>query len=170
MGMGMGVVDMKVIQRKEPNLLIKELSESHIRFTGFAKQARRELKNNTARLFEALSFSKQVQALLILNHLGYIGSTKKNLTNLTVSMEIYDSDRIGNPIKNTDIDELIDRFDVIEEKNKHLYACVEDSADAGKDFEIENINVCSKCGFVLAGDTPGECMVCHSPKGYFRLF
>lgn len=156
-----------VAQLMDLNLLTKELCEYHIRLIGYTRQAHKELKHNIARIFEALSFSKQVQALGILDCMDCFGNTKDNLSALIGDMATCSVDM---PEENSGIIEVIERLDKIEEKNKHLYSCAKDSADAEKDLNIGDINVCSKCGYALVGDAPKECMVCHSPSGCFRLF
>ena len=158
---------MAELDKEKINSLVKELSEYHIRFIGYAKQARRELKTNLGRVFEALSFSKQIQALHILNHTGCIGNTKENLTALTGDVEVCSSSNVG---ESSEMEEVIGRFNEIEEKNKHLYTCAKDAVESEKDLNIGNVNVCSKCGYVLASDVPKECMICRSPSGYFRIF
>lgn len=158
---------MTALQESDLSLLEKKLCEYHIRLIGYAKLAHKELKVNIARLFEALSFSKQVQAICILNYMGCIRSTKENLSALIGDIEICSFDK---PVENTNAREVIERFDEIEVKNKHLYAFAKDVTESDRDINIGDINVCSKCGYVLVGDTPKECMICHSPSGYFRLF
>lgn len=149
------------------DLLVKELCEYNIRLIGYTRQAHKELKHNIARIFEALSFSKQVQALSILNYTGCFGNTKENLSVLIGDMGTCSVDK---PDENLGIKEVIERFNDIEEKNKHLYACAKDSADVEKDLNIGDINVCSRCGYVLVGDAPKECIMCHAPSGYFRIY
>lgn len=152
------------------NLMAKELCEYHIRLIGYTKQAHKELKHNIARIFEALSFSKQIQALCILDYMGCFGNTKENLSSLMGDIGTCSVDKL---VENSDIsgiEEVIVRFNEIEEKNKHIYACAKDSSDARKDLNIGTINVCSKCGYLLLGDTPNECIMCHAPSGVFRLF
>ena len=149
------------------NLFVKDLCECHIRLIGYGKQAHRELKHNIGRIFEALSFSKQVQALYILNHTGCFGNTRENLAALLGDMGSCIADK---PVEDSDLSDIIRRFNEIEEKSSHLYTCALDSADMETDLNIGDINVCSRCGYTLAGDIPKECTVCHSPSGYFRLF
>lgn len=158
---------MMALQKTELNLLITELSEYHIRLIGFAKQARRELKNNIARIFEAISFSKQIEALRILNYMGCNGNTNENLDSLIGYRKDFNTNKSS---EISYLTEVIERFDEIEEKNRHLYICAKDSAELEKDLNIGNINVCSKCGYVLVGEAPKECTICHSPSGYFRVF
>jgi rubrerythrin len=158
---------MSVLQKEDFDILLKRLSLYHIRLIGYAKQAHKELKINIARLFEALAFSKQVQALCILNYMGYVGKTKENLSDLICGIETFRPDKTE---ENSDIRKALEQFEGKEEKSKHLYVCAKDSADVEKDLNIGDINVCSKCGYVLLGDTPKECEVCRSPSGYFRMF
>lgn len=158
---------MAELEKEKMNSLVKELSEYHVRFIGYAKQARRELKTNLGRLFEALSFSKQIQALYVLNYAGCIGNTKENLTALTGDVEVCS---FSNASEVSEMEEMMGQFGKIEEKNKHLYICAKDAVESEKDLNIGDVNVCSRCGYVLASDVPKECTICHSPSGYFRLF
>jgi Rubrerythrin len=144
----------------------KDLSLYHIKLIAFAKQAHLELKHNIARLFEALSFSKQVQALLILKQRGCVNDTKRNMGNCLNKSETCDGFQASDICK-TDIIQILEE---IETKSRNLYACAMDSLDAGRDISLGIINVCSKCGYLLAGDAPKECIICHSPTGYFRQY
>lgn len=143
------------------------LSRYHVKLVAYSKQAHLERRHNIARLFESLSFSKLVQALLVLRCMGGVKNTKSNIEeclNESGTGYLQDSeippDHIG----------IIKMFGVIEDKNRHLYTCAVDSLDAGQDINIGTINVCSKCGYVLLGDTTKECNVCHAPSGYFRPY
>lgn len=147
---------------------VKDLCENHIKLIGYNKQAYRESKPNIARIFEALSFSKQVQALCILSKTGNFGSTKDNLLDLissNLSPEIYINDELTQSIE-----EMLTRFEQIDEKNRHLFVLAKDSIDSESDLNIGNINICSKCGYALVGNITKECIICHSPSGYFRTF
>jgi rubrerythrin len=159
---------MTVFQKRELNEVIRDLCEYRMRLTGYAKQAHMESKRNIARLFEALSFSKQVQSLCLLNHLGCIGNTYENLSALTGNLEISSFDGAAGVDLSTN--DILGRFDTIEERNKHLLKSAKDSTEAAKDLNIGNINVCSKCGYVIAGDAPGTCPVCEAQSGHFRVF
>lgn len=79
-----------------------------------------------------------------------------------VNLCTLNSDNLG-------LKEMLHRFDSIEEKNKHLYLFAKDAAESESDLSIGSINVCSKCGYVLVGESPKECIFCHSPEGYFRF-
>lgn len=158
---------MKALNLTDLRSLEQELSEYHMKLVAFAKQAHLELKHNVARLFEALSFSKQVQAIFVLNCIGCIKDTKSNIEDFLNEINSCDTQRERLP--NNEI-EIIEKFNEIEEKNRHLYTCAVDSLEAGKDISIGTINVCSKCGYLLLGDTPKDCIMCHSPSGFFRIY
>lgn len=149
------------------NLTVKDLCEYHIKLIGYTKQAHKELKHNIARIFEALSYSKQVQALCILDNMGYWGSTKENLLDLVNDKVNCDMDKFEN---NATIQELLTRFEEIEEKNKHLFIIAEDSIECEEDLNIGHISVCSKCGYTLVGNAPKECIICNAPSGYFHIY
>jgi len=157
----------RVLDLTDLHRLERELSEDHIKLTAFTRQAHLELKHNIARLFEALSFSKQVQAIFVLKHAGCIKDTKRNIDEYLNNVNLCDAQKNEMPDAGMD---TIAKFDEMKEKNRHLYISVLDSLDAGMDINIGSINVCSKCGYLLLGDAPKECMMCHAPSGYFRIF
>lgn len=147
--------------------LYMELSEYHVRLLAYAKQAHRELYANIARLFEALAFSKKVQAVAALKSAGYIKSTKENIADCIRSGSRCIAEENDALVEDNEIDA---RSKEIEEKCQHLYVCAYDALESGNDLNIETVDVCSKCGFTVLGDAPGECPVCHSPSGWFRQF
>lgn len=155
------------VNSTDTHSLIRELCESHIKMTAFAKQADRELKHNIARLFKALSFSKEVQALYILSQTGYIKDTESNINRCL--NETMSSTSREDELSDGDMD-FIDKFNAIEKMNSHLYSCAKDTLESKMDLNIGEINVCSKCGYTLPGDAPKECAVCHAPTGFFRTF
>lgn len=158
---------MKVLNSTDLHSLERELSEYHIKLIAYAKQAHLELKHNVARLFEALSFSKQVQALYVLNCIGCVRDTKSNIEDCLNELNLCKSESEEMPGNEINV---IEKFDEIEEKNRHLYTCAMDALEAGKDVNIGTINVCSKCGYSILGESPKECIVCHAPSGYFRIY
>jgi len=103
-----------------------------------------------------------------LKYISCIKSTGENISSLINSENIFDKDtkpevKEGEP-------EVIEKFEAIEEKFRHLYQCSYDALESKKDLNIGNISVCSKCGYVLVGDSPEECLICRSPSGVFRVF
>lgn len=148
--------------------LQKDLSQYHIKLIAYAKQARLELKPNIARLFDALAFSKQVQALYVLKYMDCIKSTRENISSFIRGKNLCDKDA-KQETRGKEL-EIIKKFDIIEEKCRHLYQCSYDALESKKDLNIGNISVCSKCGYVLVGDSPDECLICRSPSGVFRTF
>lgn len=145
--------------------LFSELCESHLKLTAYAKQADTELKHNIARMFKALAFSKEIQALNVLKHMGYVKKTDSNikrcLNNAVVPLTLGE---------NASWEELTEKFDIIEEKSHHIYLCARDTSEVDMDISLGDINVCSKCGYTLPGNAPHECAVCHAAPGYFRIF
>lgn len=158
---------MRVLSLIDLQDLERELSEYHIKLLAFKRQAHLELKHNIARLFEALSFSKQVQAIFVLHYAGCIKDTKNNIDEYLNNVNSFGTQEIelSDAGMNT-----IAKFELIEEKTRHLYACALDSIESGMDINIGSVNVCSKCGYLLLGDVPNECIMCHAPSGSFRIF
>lgn len=146
---------------------IERMSEKHILFKAYAKQAKSELKHNLARLFDALSFSKEIQALSLLGLTGQVNDTLGNIEECLkgpIAVKAESDEQLAEAAS------LNEKFNKIEEKNRHLYLCAKDTLKAHKDLNIGDINVCSKCGYTLPGDAPQECIICRAPSGYFRIF
>lgn len=160
-------IEMLVVQKAELDLLLNELCDRHMRLIAYAKQAHLELKHNIARLFEALSFSKQVQALNILKNTGCIKNTKANLSMLSEAMGTCACEMEHGLSYETDV---LEHYGEIEEKFGHLFECAKDAVASSSDLNIGDILVCSQCGFVVVGSTSRECAVCRSTRGYFRVF
>ena len=157
---------MATIQKEKLESSLQKFCKYHILYIGYSKQAQRELKKNIARLFEALAFSKQIEALHTLQYLGDIGTTRENLMDLAEGGESDRYEASGE----TNSSEWLGQTDEIEKNITHLFACALDSVEAGTDLNLGELNVCSKCGYVLPGGTPKECGICHAPSGFFRLF
>lgn len=145
--------------------LFSELCESHLKLTAYAKQADTELKHNIARMFRALAFSKEIQAMNVLKHMGYVKKTDSNIEQCLDNAAVPTSQE-----DNASREELTEKFKIIEEKNRHIYLCARDTLEVDMDISLGDINVCSKCGYTLPGNAPHECAVCHAAPGYFRIF
>ncbi|MFO7917719.1 MAG: Rubrerythrin-2, partial [Anaerolineae bacterium] len=57
-----------------------------------------------------------------------------------------------------------------EQTHAALYTEAKDSVEAGKDYDIGAVNVCSRCGHTLTGEAPDRCPICNAKKEMYRRF
>jgi rubrerythrin len=151
-------------------------SQAHMKYLNFAKKAEEEGKQNVARLFRAASFSEQVHASEQLATMGGIGSTSENLAG-GIDGEGFEIDEmypayimVAEAQGEADAQRCF-RHAVAAEKVHHgLYERAKTAVDAGGDAAIEEIWVCSCCGFTMEGDAPESCPICTAPKSEFVKF
>ena len=151
-------------------------SQAHIKYLNFAEKAQEEGKANVARVFRAASYSEQVHATRHLEVLDGVGSTGDNLAaamggeSFEVA-EMYPA-YIAVAVEQ-DEPEAQESFNWAMEAEKihhGLYERSREAVDAGGDPAIEDIWVCSFCGFTMEGDPPDKCPLCSTPKKRFVEF
>jgi len=57
-----------------------------------------------------------------------------------------------------------------EQTHAALFREAKAAAEAGGDLEIDQVNVCSRCGHTLVGDAPDRCPICNAKKETYRAF
>jgi rubrerythrin len=151
-------------------------SQAHLKSLNYAEKAKREGKENVARLFAAASYAEQVHASAHLRTLGGVGNTAENLHD-AICGEGFESDEMypayivvaeaqGEKRANTVFSAALEA----EKVHRALYQRAKESVDAGQDAEFGPIWVCSVCGFTGEGDAPDKCPVCNAPKERFTIF
>lgn len=146
-----------------------EESRAAARFKAFAFQARKDNREELARLFGAVAQAKAVQARRFLGHLkGKIGSSDENLKEALEKEE-----------KN-----LADFYPAIAEEAGQAPWAVQKAfkqtmkvasqhldlfkrASEGK-FGSPRLYVCRICGYISDESIPENCPVCHAVKGRFN--
>lgn len=151
-------------------------SQAHMRYTIFADKAEEEGFKNIARLFRAIAFAERIHAFNHLNTLNGINLTVDNLK-VAIEGERYEVNEMY-PAYNA-VAELQDEKKAIksikyaleaEKIHEALYSEAKESAKAGKDLEIGEINICPVCGHTVVGKAPDRCPICGVLGDKFRKF
>jgi rubrerythrin len=125
----------------------------------WAQQARRERRFNVARLFEALSASKQARAEQAFRNLGEAGSTVKNVERALAGLE-PEAIATGAVTGTTELArDLLSRALNAASENRDLRA-----------DEIGDIYVCATCGELREGQIVGACPDCGSVPEAHKAF
>ncbi len=151
-------------------------SQAHMKYLNFAEKATAEGRENVARLFRAASFAEQVHASEQLAALEGIGSTSENLAaarageNFEVE-EMYPAFMMVAEAQGEALAQRCFRHALEAEKmHRELYERAKKAVDADGDPSIDEIWVCSNCGYTLEGEAPETCPVCGAPKKDFVKF
>lgn len=141
-------------------------SQAHIKYEIFADVAKEGGLENVARLFRAIAYAERVHARNHLEALGLVGTTSGNLK-AAIDGETYEVEEMYpafNAVARLQGEsgaEKTTRWALEAEKvHAALYQKVKQAVDAGKDAEIGDIYVCSKCGFTVEGEKPNRCPLC----------
>lgn len=57
-----------------------------------------------------------------------------------------------------------------EKIHAQLFKQAQDSAKQGKDMELDNLYICSICGYTGTGEAPDVCPICGAKKEKFKNF
>jgi rubrerythrin len=57
-----------------------------------------------------------------------------------------------------------------EKTHAAFYERAKDVADQDMDLELEDIGVCTICGYTVEGDVPERCPICKAKKERFTIF
>ncbi len=151
-------------------------SQAHMRYLIFADKAEEQGFPGIARLFRAIAYAEQVHATNHFNALSLLGDSVDNLKE-AIKGENFEVDEMY-PAYNA-VAELQDEKDAkvsilyaIEAEKIHaeLYTKAREAAKENRDFEVEKINICSKCGHTVIGEAPEYCPVCGAGKERFKEF
>lgn len=151
-------------------------SQAHMRYMIFADKAERKGFPGIAKLFKAIAYAERVHATNHFNALALLGDSSENLKE-AIAGETFEVEEMY-PAYNA-VAELQDekkaRMSIhyaleAEKIHAELYSKAEEAAQAEKDFEVEKVNICSKCGYTVIGDAPDHCPVCGASKDKFKEF
>lgn len=163
-------------------------SQAHMRYRIYSEVAEEEGFSNVARLFRAISFAEKVHAS---NHLERmpredgsfagsnpygLGDTSENLQ-AGIDGETFEIEEMYPVYKQVAEFQGEDRakqsFDWAlnaEEIHAEMYRNAKESVDEGEDMDLEEVQVCSVCGYTTEGEAPEECPICGAKKKSFREF
>ncbi len=165
-------------------------SMAHMRYMIWADMADKEGFKNVARLFRAVSYAETVHAA---NHFKVLGkapgdfevlagagfSTGKTAELLAGAIggeefeiaEMYPAYiAVAEAQGEKDAARTFNWALAAEKIHAEMYKKAKESADKGKDPELDRVQVCSNCGYTTEGEAPDTCPVCGVPKKMFQEF
>ncbi|MDH7571789.1 MAG: rubrerythrin family protein [Armatimonadota bacterium] len=151
-------------------------SQAHMKYLNFAEKAKREGKENVARLFMAASFAEQVHASAHLRVLKGVGSTSDNLAAAAAGEQFESEEMYPTYIAGAEAQQeraaknSFYRALEAEKVHRELYLKAKEAVDAGKDADLGPVYVCKVCGFTTEGELPDECPLCGARAEEFATF
>ncbi len=151
-------------------------SQAHIKYLNYAEKAKREGKENVARLFAAAAYAEQIHASAHLRVLKGIGTTEENLAD-AIAGEAFESDEMypayiavaelqqERPARGS-----FNKALEAEKVHREMYTAALQAVQAGQDASAEAIFVCDVCGFTMDGEAPDECPICGATQDKFTKF
>lgn len=165
-------------------------SQAHMRYLTYAGKAERDSFPNVARLFRAIAWAEEIHAT---NHFTVMRDEKGDALTTAVAgfglgptaanLEVA----IGG--ENFEVNEMYPAYKAVAEEQEErgalhtfdwawqaeqthaaLYTEAKDSVEAGEDYDIGTVNVCSRCGHTLTGEAPDRCPICNAKKEMYKSF
>jgi rubrerythrin len=149
-------------------------SKANRRYLAYARKAEQEGFPNIARLFRAIAESETIHAHNHLDVLGAVGSTKENLQeawrgekdeyNSMYPMFINQAERDENSQAMTTF------FWAQEAEIVHadFYDKAFQALQESRDVNLQEMHICTVCGYTVEGEPPGECPICGKGKEMFK--
>jgi rubrerythrin len=151
-------------------------SQAHMKYAAFSAEAEKEGWPNVAKLFEATAYAELVHATNHLRVLGGIGASLDNL-DVAISGETYEVEEMYPAFLS--VAELQGEKRAVqsmswaleaEKGHAEMYAQAKAAVEAGQDMELDQVYVCSRCGWTGIGEPPDRCPVCQARKELFKSF
>ncbi len=149
-------------------------SKANRKYLAYARKADAEGYPNIARLFRAVAESETIHAHNHLEVIGGVGSTKENVEdawrgekdeyNSMYPMFIDQAERDANSQAKTTF------FWAQEAENVHadFYDKAAQAMQQGGDVELQEMHICTVCGYTVEGEPPGKCPICGKGKEMFK--
>ncbi len=165
-------------------------SMAHLRYLVWAKKAQDEGFVNVARLFRAISRAEEAHAsghframkdvageFSVTAGAGFgLGTTSENLAG-AIAGELFEVNQMYPAYMavaeaQSETAALKSMSYALEAEKTHagMFEQAKSSVDAGKDYQVGTIRVCSLCGHTLEGDPPQRCPVCGVAAKMFVAF
>ncbi len=163
-------------------------SQANMRYRIYAEIADTGGYPNVARLFRAVSYAEKVHAT---NHL-------RRMPNKEGSFSGSNPYGIGNTVENLqagidgerfEIEEMYPAYKKVadfqeeasakqsfnwalqaEKIHAKMFEDAKESVSEGEDIDLEEVQVCSQCGYTTEGEAPDECPICGAKKEKFKEF
>jgi len=151
-------------------------SQAFMKYNIWADRAEQEGKSNVARLFRAIAQAEKVHATNHFRTLGKIKMTKDNLQS-AIDGETYEANEMY-PAFNAVAEMQGEKAAALtthwaleaEKIHAQMYAKAKQAIEGGKDAQVGDVYVCSKCGYTVEGSAPDECPVCRAKREAFKKY
>lgn len=161
-------------------------SQAHMRYLSYADKAEKDGFPNVARLFRAIAWAEQIHATSQFTLLraekgaattvadaGFgLGRTAENL-GIAIEGEEFEVAEMYPAYKAVaeyqEEKSALRSFDwawQAEQTHAALYSLAKAAVEAGSDYDIGTVYVCSRCGHTIVGESPDRCPICRAKKTY----
>lgn len=165
-------------------------SQAYQRYMVWAEKAEEDGFPNVGVLFEAIAYAEQVHAA---NHFRALENVKGD--HLVASGAVFG---YGDTVENLEgaiagedheIEQMYPAYSIVAKNQKEndaiktfhyaleaekahskLFNEAKDSVEEGNDIELEEVNVCSVCGYTIKDEMPDYCPICGEPDEVFETF
>jgi len=150
-------------------------SQANRRYLAYASKAREDGYPHIARLFRAIAESETIHAL---NHLTAAGEVKSTMENLEAALKGETQEFtsmypmfMDQAKRDADNDALKTFFYANEAEKVHgsFYEKALNSLKGGKDPVMDDLHICTVCGYTVEGYPPDKCPVCSAKRDKFKL-
>ena len=165
-------------------------SQAHIRYSIFMDEAKKEGFPNVARLFRAIYYAEKIHASNHFKNLSHLnggfmtvsmagfglGSTSKNL-GIAIEGETFEIEEMYPTYINTakfegeaGAEKSFNYAYQAEKTHAEFFKRAKKAVDSGQDIKLDDVQVCSVCGYTIEGEAPGYCPICGAVKNNFTNF
>jgi rubrerythrin len=166
-------------------------SQAHMRYLIWGELAEEEGFPNVARLFRAVSRAEQAHATGHFKALADVAGGFDVLSGAGFGLSST-ADALAGAIEGEtfEINEMYPAYlavaeaqgeksairsmkyaEAAEKIHAALYTEAKDAVDAGRDYEIGTIQICTVCGHTMAADeAPEKCPICSAKKEFYESF
>jgi rubrerythrin len=164
-------------------------SQAHMRYMIYSERAAKSGYDNISRLFKAIAYAERIHA----------GNHYKNILQKggshTVSDALFGSRTTAEDLQNGidgehyEVEEMYPAFmDIAKMQEEHgaeisfrfaweaekthaaFFERAKDAADQDTDLELEDIGVCTVCGYTVEGEPPERCPICKAKRERFTIY
>ncbi|OKY78362.1 MAG: Rubrerythrin [Candidatus Methanohalarchaeum thermophilum] len=163
-------------------------SQAWMRYKTYEEIAESQNYYNVARLFRAISFAEKVHARNHLTRLpestgpstGHspygIRTTKENLQK-GIDGELYEIEEMYPSFiavaEEQEEQEALTSFKYAlkaEEKHAEKYKEAKEAVEKEETYDLDDVQICSVCGYTTEGEAPENCPICGASKDKFKTF
>ncbi|MCW4049569.1 MAG: rubrerythrin family protein [Candidatus Bathyarchaeota archaeon] len=164
-------------------------SQAHMRYLLYADRAEQQGYPNISRLFKAVAYAEKVHAVNHYKNIQHKGDTKTVAGALFGSRTVEEDLQNGIDGEHFEIDEMYPAYMAVakaqeehaaevsfrfaweaEKTHASFFERAKDAIINEKDLEINQIGVCTICGYTIENEPPDRCPICKAKKERFTLF